>query len=138
MSKENEIKNLMEKLSLSYDEAIELWNCDNGIETNEEQNNLDNKAKSIKINHEATDKTKRKKKEYVRKIDTKKLELLTDLKNYLETKGIKADIIKEIELNFILENDNYTLKLIRHNKKIKKENKVENPMKIPDFTMLAK
>ena len=62
MSKENEIKNLMEKLQLSYDEALELWNCDNGIETNEEQNTLDEKAKKTKINHEATDKTKRKKK----------------------------------------------------------------------------
>lgn len=114
MSKENEIKNLMEKLQLSYNEALELWNCDNGVETNEEQNALDKKAKKTKINHEATDKTKRKKKEYIRKVDSKKLELLTCVGSYLETLGIKATVNKEIELNFIYENENYSLKLIRH------------------------
>lgn len=114
MSKENEIKNLMKKLNLSYNEALELWNCDNGIETNEEQNALDNKAKSVKINHEATDKTKRKRKEYIRKVDNKKLELLTNISEYLETLGIATTVNKEIELNFIYENENYSLKLIRH------------------------
>lgn len=57
----NEIKNLMKNLQIGQEEAIEVWKADNDLEQNEEQNALDEKAKKIKIQHNATSDNKRKK-----------------------------------------------------------------------------
>lgn len=59
---EQEIKKYIEKLDLTEEEAVELWLEDNGYQTNEEQSLLDDKAKQVKISHEAIDIEKKPKK----------------------------------------------------------------------------
>ena len=47
---DEEIKQLKDALGISTKEAVEVWLDDNGYAENEEQNALDNKAKSVKAN----------------------------------------------------------------------------------------
>lgn len=47
---DEEIRNLMVKLELSEKEAVETWLDDNGYELNEEQEQLDAKAKKAGVN----------------------------------------------------------------------------------------
>lgn len=46
---DKEIANSMKMLELSENEAIQMWLEDNGYELNEEQEELDEKAKKVKI-----------------------------------------------------------------------------------------
>ena len=58
---DDEIKKSMKALDLNQIEAVQLWLEDNDYMENEEQNELDKKAKSVKIIHDAKDTTKEKK-----------------------------------------------------------------------------
>ena len=59
---DREIEQSMKALELSREDAIDLWLEDNDYQENEEQNELDNKAKKVKIQHSASaiDKTQKK------------------------------------------------------------------------------
>ena len=58
---DKELEKSMEKLELSLEDAIDLWLADNDYEIDEEQEELDEKAKKVKIQHDATmDKTREK------------------------------------------------------------------------------
>lgn len=61
---DEEIKKSMKALDLSKEDAIQMWLEDNDYEINEEQAELDAKAKKVKIDHGASamDKTKSKEK----------------------------------------------------------------------------
>ena len=61
---DEEIKKSMKALDLTKEEAIQMWLEDNDYEVNEEQAELDAKAKKVKIDHGASamDKTKSKEK----------------------------------------------------------------------------
>ena len=61
---DEEIKKSMKALDLSKEDAIQMWLEDNDYEVNEEQAELDAKAKKVKIDHGASamDKTKSKEK----------------------------------------------------------------------------
>lgn len=61
---DEEIKKSMKALDLSKEDAIQMWLEDNDYEINEEQAELDAKAKKVKIDHGASamDKTKLKEK----------------------------------------------------------------------------
>lgn len=61
---DEEIKKSMKALDLTKEEAIQMWLEDNDYEINEEQAELDAKAKKVKIDHGASamDKTKSKEK----------------------------------------------------------------------------
>ena len=61
---DEEIKKSMKTLDLTKEEAIQMWIEDNDYEVNEEQAELDAKAKKVKIDHGASaiDKTKSKEK----------------------------------------------------------------------------
>ena len=50
---DDELNKYMEKLELSKDDAIDLWLADNDFEIDEEQQALDEKAKKVKIQHDA-------------------------------------------------------------------------------------
>ena len=60
---DNEIENNMKALELTREEAIEMWLEDEGYLDNEEQNELDEKAKKVKIDHGASAVDKSEKKE---------------------------------------------------------------------------
>ena len=59
---DDEIQNSMDKLKLSLHEAIQMWLEDNEFELNEEQEELDQKAKQVKIKLGATSANKERKK----------------------------------------------------------------------------
>ena len=62
-----ELENSMKRLEISKEEAIEMWLCDNDFEDNEELEELDTKAKKVKVVHGASD-NKRKKSEKPRTV----------------------------------------------------------------------
>lgn len=73
----DEIEKSMKALQLTKDEAISLWLEDNEYEINEEQEELDQKAKKIKIKHdaEATKPRKKSEKPRIAKVSDEKKEL---------------------------------------------------------------
>ena len=74
---DKEIEKAMQVLELTHDEAIQMWLEDNDYEVNEEQAELDNKAKQVKIQHgaSAVDKERKTPKERVVKVSDEKKEL---------------------------------------------------------------
>ena len=82
---DDEIQNSMDKLKLSLHEAIQMWLEDNEFELNEEQEELDQKAKQVKINLGATsaNKERKKTKERTVKISDEKKRLFDVILNEL-------------------------------------------------------
>lgn len=99
---DNEIEYNMKALELSKEEAIDLWLEDNDYQVNEELEELDNKAKKVKIDHQASaiDKTEKKdRKPRTVKISDEKQELFDNIYHFLvETYGGSVDILKENKL----------------------------------------
>ena len=99
---DKEIEHLMKSLDLTQADAIDLWLEDNDLQVNEEQNELDEKAKKIKIDHQASaiDKTQAKeKKPRVVKISDEKQKLFDEIYHSLvEIYGGKVEIVKENKL----------------------------------------
>jgi len=100
---DDEIANSMKRLEISKEEAIEMWLCDNDFEENEELEELDTKAKKVKVVHGAGD-NKRKKSEKPRtvKVSDAKKELFSKLSYYLnefcEENDANCTILKENKL----------------------------------------
>ena len=82
---DKELENSMKLLELSKDEAIQLWLEDNDYITNEELEELDAKAKKVKIDHGAIATTPRKKSEKLRtvKVSDAKKEFFSQLSQFL-------------------------------------------------------
>lgn len=99
---DKEIEKSMKALELTKEEAIQMWLEDNDYEVNEEQVALDEKAKKVKINHQASaiDKTEKKeKKPRVVKISDEKQALFSDIyQNLVDIYGESVEIIKENKL----------------------------------------
>lgn len=94
-----EVKNLMAKLSLSEEEAIELWKCDNDMEENEEQNELDTKASKVKVSVTDGNKTKGKSKPRTHINSEPKIELWNMLKEFCENiEGAETTVLKNEKL----------------------------------------
>lgn len=114
---DKEIKNLMDTLDLTKEEAIETWLDDNDYTTNEQVEELTAKAKENIKRYEKSD-TARKKTTKERKVDEEKKRLLADVKTLLE--GLGADITNvknEAEISFLMNGNDYTFKLIKHRPK---------------------
>ena len=99
---DKEIENSMRALELTREEAIQMWLEDNDYEVNEEQEELDNKAKKVKIQHGASaiDKSEQKeKKPRVVKISDEKQALFSEIYSHLtEVFGENVEIVKENKL----------------------------------------
>ena len=99
---DSEIKAHMKNLDLTEDEAIQLYLEDEGYLDNEELEELDSKAKKVKIQHgaSATEKTEKKeKKPRTVKISDEKQGLFDNIYHFLvETYGGSVDILKENKL----------------------------------------
>ena len=95
------IEKYMKDLQITKEEAIELWLDDNDYTENEEQNELDTKAKKVKIQHGAGS-LKKEKKQYTRKPSDEKVAIFIELKNWLdnlcESDNFKYEILKENKL----------------------------------------
>lgn len=111
---DKEIDKAVDKFDISIAEACELWLTDNNKITNTE---IENMSKNKVRRYEKSDKP-RKASTKERKIDTTKERFILDIKVLLE--GLGATILKvktETEINFIFNNENYTVKIIKHRKK---------------------
>lgn len=99
---DDEIAKHMKNFGLSKQEAIDLYLEDEGYLDNEELEELDSKAKKVKIQHgaSAVDKTEKKeKKPRTVKISNEKQELFDNIYHFLvETYGDSVDIVKENKL----------------------------------------
>ena len=99
---DSEIKSHMAKLQLTEEEAIQLYLEDEGYLDNEELEELDSKAKKVKIQHyaSAVDKTEKKeKKPRTVKTSDEKQGLFDNIYHFLvETYGDSVEIVKENKL----------------------------------------
>ena len=79
-----EIQKFMKSLDLSKEDAIQMWLEDNDYEVNEEQAELDAKAKKVKIDHgaSAVDKTQKEKKPRPKVASDEKKELFDEISFY--------------------------------------------------------
>ena len=84
---DKELEKSMKALELTKEEAIQMWLEDNDYEVNEEQEELDSKAKKVKIQHgaSAVDKSqpKEKKERVVKVSDEKQAESLMGIILYI-------------------------------------------------------
>lgn len=98
---DKEIEKNMKLLEISKEEAIEMWLEDEGYLDNEEQNDLDEKAKKVKIDHgaSAVDKTEKKeKKPREIKVSDEKQALFGEIVEKLAENGRNYEILKENKL----------------------------------------
>lgn len=117
----------MQKLGVSKMEAVQLWLEDNGVEVNAEQEELDKKAKDIKIQHGANnaDKVRKSSATRERKPNLEKQNIVAALAstlandNFVEGVNIRdIKIVKpEREISFQVNENTYSLTLTCHRKK---------------------
>lgn len=103
---DSEINSMMKNLELTQDEAIQLWLEDNDYLVNDELEELDAKAKKVKINHgaqsaEVSAKKKESKPKTVKVSDAKKeffTQISTFLNDFCEKNGANVTVLKENKL----------------------------------------
>ena len=115
MTKEQEILNYMKNLQISREEAEQLWEDDQEDFIGEEGEEMTKKAKEVK-RYEKADKSKSKSKKE-RKIDENKKLILDKLHKTLETFVEITNVKTETEINFVYNDEKYTLKLTKHRPK---------------------
>ena len=117
---DEEIDKLVDKLDLSIAEACNLWLEDNELQINEEQEQLDKKAKDSRITatiHEAKADAPKKERKVVRKEDSTKEGIIKALAEKLEelATDVKIENIGKL-ITFKLGEDTFKLDLIRQRK----------------------
>ena len=116
-----EIQTFMKSLDLSKEDAIQMWLEDNDYEVNEEQAELDAKAKKVKIDHgaSAVDKTQKEKKPRPKVASDEKKELFDEIfSNLSDVYGQNARIEKENKLIIVkIGEKEFKLDLIETRKK---------------------
>ena len=81
----SEIEKLMSSLELSEKDAIDLWLCDNNLEEDEEQIELDEKASKVRIDKDIIQKkSKKERKKPEKKVSDAKKELFSEILSDLE------------------------------------------------------
>ena len=113
---EEEINANIKGLDVDREEAIQIWLEDNEYEINEEQNKLNEKAKAVKIKHEAKAETKKERKPVERKPDEAKEAIIAELARCVA--GIDgAAAVKIVNvgklITFELDGATYKIDLIR-------------------------
>ena len=115
MTKEEQIKNYMEKLKISREEAEQLFEDDAEDFIGDEGEEMTEKAKNLR-RYEKADKSKKDRKPKERKVDQKKAYILGELHKALEPLVEITNIKTETEISFMHNGENYTLKLTKHRK----------------------
>ena len=130
--KEKSILNYMQTLSLTREEAEQLWNDDNSDELLPEQQELEEKAKkNLKRQYEINPNKVRKKVEKERKVNLTKKMLLENFAETLECLNITDyKTFTETEIDFKYNDKTYTLKLTEHKKGWSREEVLKKQMKL--------
>ena len=130
--KEKSILNYMQTLSLTREEAEQLWNDDNSDELLPEQQELEEKAKkNLKRQYEINPNKVRKKAEKERKVNLTKKMLLENFAETLECLNITDyTTFTETEIDFKYNDKTYTLKLTEHKKDWSREKVLQKQMKL--------
>lgn len=115
-----DLDRIVNGLKVDQETAIEIWLEDEGILINEEQNELDKKAKENRITatiHQAKADTPKQRKKVERKPDETKESLISKLAETLEelADNVKITNIGKI-IEFDLKGEHYKLDLIRQRK----------------------
>lgn len=108
-----------ELLDISIQEAVDMYLADNGVVENTEQNELDTKAKKVKINHGATEGKERKKVERKREPNEIKRAIISSLMNAVnEIEGVENAKITNVEkyIDFAIGDRTFTINLVEHRK----------------------
>lgn len=108
-----------ELLDISIQEAVDMYLADNGVVENTEQNELDTKAKKVKINHGATESKERKKVERKREPNETKRAIISSLINAVnEIEGVENAKITNAEkyIDFAVGDRTFTINLVEHRK----------------------
>jgi hypothetical protein len=108
-----------ELLDISIQEAVDMYLADNGVVENIEQNELDTKAKKVKINHGATEGKERKKVERKREPNETKRAIISSLINAVnEIEGVENAKITNVEkyIDFAIGDRTFTINLVEHRK----------------------
>lgn len=108
-----------ELLDISIQEAVDMYLADNGMVENSEQNELDTKAKKVKINHGATESKERKKVERKREPNETKRAIISSLINAVnEIEGVENAKITNVEkyIDFAIGDRTFTINLVEHRK----------------------
>lgn len=113
MTKELQIKQYMEKLGISYQEAEQLWEDDQEDYIGEEGEQMTLKAKELK-RYEKSDISKRKKSTRERKVDHVKRWILEQAESGLDGFVENVEYQNEVSISFDYEGEHYSLKLTRH------------------------
>ena len=118
---DTELENLVKGLGVSQEQAIQIWLEDEGYLENEEQNNLEKKAKDNRITatvHQAKSQSQKKKRTRERKPDLEKEQIIQNLANFLENsaENVKITNISKL-IEFDIGGNHYKLDLIRQRKK---------------------
>lgn len=113
MTKEQEIAKNMKILKISRKEAEELYRSDHEEIDTPEQIEYTAKAKAVK--HREKSDAPRKKSSRERKVDEEKKKLLNDYRVVTQgIGGVITSIKNEAEFSFILNENSYTVKIIKH------------------------
>ena len=112
-----------ELLDISIQEAVDMYLADNGVVENSEQNELDTKAKKVKINHGATKGKERKKVERKREPNEVKRAIIemiaSELHDCIEEELVVTNVkITNIEkyIDFAVGDRTFTINLVEHRK----------------------
>lgn len=113
-----EIERMMKGLGVTEDDACWIWCEDNGKIVNEEQEELDKKAKESRITatiHQARAETTKERKKLERKPDQVKDSLVESLKAFLIEQGFENVSITKVGklVEFDCGNEHFKLDLIR-------------------------
>lgn len=116
---EKEIDKLQKKLDISFGEAVDVWLTDNGLKENEEQELLNNKAKTAPREKVSGEKSKERKPRTIKISDEKQL-LFKFILNELRENFQNVDVLTENKLVEVKINEK-TFKInISENRKAKK------------------
>ena len=113
--KERIIKNYMEKLQLTEEEALDLYSFDFEGADNSEVNKLTNLASQLPRMYEREVKPDSEKKSRPRKPDATKAEIINTAESALAEFASNISIVPEKTIDFIYNSTSYNLKLTKHN-----------------------
>lgn len=117
MAKKTDLaKKYMEKLQISFEEAMQLVEDDADDFIGDEGEEMTEKAKEVTASEKSqSDDAKKKRKPKERKVDEEKGYILKTVSDVVAEMGAESLSLKtETELSFIFNDNSYTLKLTKH------------------------